>query len=159
MQYGNEHRQSAIKGGIEASPRTVREAELAFYDATSLYGHESAEALVAERFSRYQRRLVANCVSLEQRRAEQGAKPPLRRQTGETLKQCVVAFECTLIALTLDEHAGRIQEADLPALASIGPSLTQSGTRHLFAFNNHLWYGLGLWKALSGKSRLIWSLP
>ena len=49
-----------MKYGNEASPRTVREAELAFYDAMSLYGHESAEASVAERFWKHQRRLVAN---------------------------------------------------------------------------------------------------
>ena len=94
----------------EASPRTVREAELAFYDAMSLYGHESAEALVAERFWKHQRRLVANRIWQEQRRAAQGAKPPLHGQIDETLKERVDAFECALIARALEEHAGGIRE-------------------------------------------------
>ncbi len=80
MQYGYEHRRSEFKGGNEASPRTVQEAELAFYDAMALYGHESAEALVAERIWKEQRRLVANRIWQEQRRAEQGSKSPLHRQ-------------------------------------------------------------------------------
>ena len=60
MQYGYEHRRSAFKGGNEASPRTVVEAKLAFCDAIALYGHDSAEALVAERIWKKQCRLVAN---------------------------------------------------------------------------------------------------
>ncbi len=56
MQCGYEHRRSAFKGGNEASPRIILEAELAFYDAMALYGHDSAEALVAERIWKEQRR-------------------------------------------------------------------------------------------------------
>jgi hypothetical protein len=54
---------------------------LAFYDAMALYGHESAEALVAELIWKEHRRLLTNRIWQERCRAEQSSKPPLNRQT------------------------------------------------------------------------------
>ena len=81
MQYGYEHGRSEFEGSNETSPHTVQEAELAFYDAMALYGHESAEALVAELIWKERRRLLAIRIWQKRCRAEQSSKPPLNWQT------------------------------------------------------------------------------